>query len=231
MRHSRPAHIAGYWCTVHLADVSRVRDPAGVKWSTAVGHVRRLAEKCAEMADLPPRVHTLRVDEMWAFGDILGSPRDLDWASAALRVDLPADEVPWLSRPVGAELWTDLTRASKNPVGIWWRSAHAPVWNHRIVGPLLVWDRAQGIRDDAVTALREGQGAAAGIALPAEEEYMARMDDELRVSLAELRRRTREYDTERTTRLGIRADALYTAAEGYLTVLDGQSRHAADDRT
>jgi hypothetical protein len=104
------------------------------------------------------------------------------------------------------------------------------VWNHRIVGPLLVWDRARGIRDDAVTALREGRGAAAGIALPTEEEYMARMNEELQVSLAELRRRTREYDTERTTQLGVRADALYTAAEGYLTVFDGQSRPAVLDR-
>ena len=179
------------------------------------------------MADLPSHVHTLRVDEMWVFGDILGSPRDLDWASAALRVDLPVEEVPWLSRPAGAELWADLTRASKNPVGIWWRSAHAPVWNHRIVGPLLVWDRARGIREDAVTALRQGRGAAPGIALPTEEEYVARMDDELRLSLAELRRRTQEYDTERTTRFGVRADALYTAAEGYLTVLDAQSPDAA----
>jgi len=198
-----------------------------VKWSTAVGHVRRLAEQCAEMADLPTHLQTLRVEQMWVFGDILGPPRDLDWASAALCADLPVEEVPWLVRPSRSELWADLTRASKNPVGVWWRSVHAPVWNHRIVGPLLVWDRAHGIRDDALTALREGRGAAAGAALPTEGEYVARMDDALHVSLAELRRRTREYDTERTTRLGARADALYTAAEGYLTVLDGQSPDAA----
>ena len=181
------------------------------------------------MAALPPHRRALRVNEMWVFGDILGGPRDLDWASAALRVDLPVDEVPWLSQPTGAEMWSDLTRASKNPVGIWWRSAHAPVWNHRIVGPLLVWDEAQGIRDDAVAALRESRGAAAGIAAPGEEEYVTRMEDELRVSLAELQRRTREYDTERTTRLGVRADALYTAAEGYLAVLAAQSPDAPSD--
>ena len=55
------------------------------------------------------------------------------------------------------------------------------------------------------------------------------MEDELRVSLAELQRRTREYDTERTTRLGVRADALYTAAEGYLAVLAAQSPDAPSD--
>ena len=87
--------------------------------------------------------------------------------------------------------------------------------------PLLIWDQTAGIRDEALTAIREGRGSAAGLAAPSEEEFVARMDDELQTSLAELQRRTREYETEHTTRLGVRADALFAAAQGYLDVLAG----------
>ncbi len=136
-------------------------------------------------------------------------------------MDLPVEQVPWMVRPEGADRWADMTRASKNPVCIWWRPTHAPVWNHRIVRPLLIWDQTAGIRDEALTAIREGRGSAAGLAAPSEEEFVARMDDELQTSLAELQRRTREYETEHTTRLGVRADALFAAAQGYLDVLAG----------
>lgn len=201
-----------------------------MKWSTAVGHVRRLAEQCAEMAELPSGLPLVRVTALWAVGDVLGPPQDLDWVRAALCVDLPAGEVPWMCRPEGAERWADMTRLSKKPVGVWWRSAHAPVWNHRIVGPLLVWDQWTGIREDALTAIREGRGASAGRAEPSLEEFMARVDDELQISLAELHRRTREYETEYTTRLGVRADALFAAAQGYLDVQGAQAPAWPADR-
>ena len=171
---------------------------------------------------MPAGLGLLPVREMWVFGDLLGVPRDLDWVSVAVCVDLPVGEVPWLTRPAGADRWAELTRASKNPVGLRWRSVHAPVWNHRIVGPLLVWDQAGGVREDAFAAFRRGRGGVAGLATPSEEEFVARMDDELRVSLAELQRRTHEYESEHTTRLGARADALHAAAVGYLEVLAAQ---------
>jgi hypothetical protein len=31
-------------------------------------------------------------------------------------------------------------RLNKNPVHAYWRSAHAPVWNHEVVRPVLLWD-------------------------------------------------------------------------------------------
>ena len=43
-----------------------------------------------------------------------------------------------------------------------------------------------------------------------------------RSSLAELERRTEEYDSQHLTRLGVRGDALYAAARGYLDVLAAQ---------
>jgi hypothetical protein len=127
-----------------------------MKWSTAVGHVRRLAEQCAEMAELPASYQALPVSALWAVGDVLGTPRDLDWVKVALIVDLPVSEIPWFSTPDGAERWSEATRLSKNPVGVWWRSAHAPVWNHRIVRPVLIWDTVSGMREDALAPCEMG---------------------------------------------------------------------------
>jgi hypothetical protein len=174
------------------------------------------------MAEGPSSLRPLRVDELWAVGDVLGEPRDVTWVTAVLCVDLPAVDVPWLCRPQGADLWADLTRTSKNPVDVWWRSTRAPVWNHRITRPLMIWSRAGGIREDALTSIREGRGAAAGIPDPSKDEFVARMDNELQTSLAELQRRTEQYETEHTSRLGVRADALFAAAYGYLDVLAAQ---------
>lgn len=195
-----------------------VRHPFWVKWTTAVGHVRRLAEECAEMSTLPSARSPIHVTELWAFGDLLGAPRELEWAEAAVCVDLPLDEVPWMCQPPGAEFWADATRASKNPIVIRWRSSRSPVWNHRIVRPVLIWDAVGGIREESLAAIRQGRGGAVALPDPTEGEFVSRMDEELQNSLAELQRRAREYEVERTTRLGVRGDRLHAAAVGFLDV-------------
>jgi len=192
-----------------------------VKWAIGVQHVQLAAQACAQMADLPPLLAGLRVTQLWAVGDILGPPQELEWTTVVLSVDLPQTEVPWWSLPSGAQVWAETTRLSKYPVLRWWRSAHAPVWNHRIVRPLLVWDETNGIDDAAMAALRDGRGASCGLPEPSEEEFVTRMEAELAISLDELRRRTEEYDSEHI-RLGVRADALAAAARGYLDVLEAQ---------
>ena len=196
-----------------------------MKWLTAVGHVRRLAEQCVEMAELPSRFQGLPVSALWAVGDVLETARDLEWVKVVLVVDLPVSEVPWFCTPDGAAQWSEATRLSKNPVGAWWRSAQAPVWNHHIVRPLLVWDRAGGLREDALRALREGRGAELGQAAPTAEEFAARMLDELVVSRAALVARTADYDAKRwgRTRLEKLADPLFEASLGYLDVLEARS--------
>jgi hypothetical protein len=146
-----------------------------VKWSTAVHHLEIAARACAGMVEGPVPKGWLRVTELWAVGELLGKPTDLEWLTVALSVDLPPDQVPWWSVPDGAQGWTDMTRLSKYPMAKWWRSAQAPVWNHRIVRPLLVWDQDRGLHQTALTALREGRGAAVGLPEPSAEELSARV--------------------------------------------------------
>ena len=196
----------------------------------AVHHVELAAAECTRLADLSAATMPVQVVQMWAFGDILGALREtdgieeadqLDQVALALVLDLPASSVPWLASPPAAEHWLRMTRLSKNPVRIWWRSAAAPVWNHRIVRPLLVWEQPTGLIEDALVALREGRGAASGSPAPTPEQLVHQVADELAVSLAALQACTAAYAERQFTpiKLGPTADALWRTCDGYLDLL------------
>jgi hypothetical protein len=172
------------------------------------------------MITRPLTIFPLRVTQLWAVGDILGVPRDLEAVTVALCVDLPVDEVAWWSEPPGAQHWSNATRLAKNPILPWWRSARGPVWNHRIDRPALVWDHLTGVREDTLAALREGQSESVRTAAPTEDELLERLREELTVSLRALRARTRNYEQRRWSpgKLEPVADALWRASDGYLDV-------------
>lgn len=188
--------------------------------------MKELAQQCAEMASMPTTLFRLRVVQLWAVGDVLGTPRDLDWVRVALAVDLPVDEVPWLSEPLGAEHWANATRMSKNPIGPLWRSVHAPIWNHFIDRPALLWDSASGLVEEAFAALRDGQGDRVRLPAPSAENLRKRLEDELAVSLRALRRHTQTYEDRRWSpgKITPVADALWRASDGYLDILDALDR-------
>lgn len=197
-----------------------------MKWTTAVGHVRGLAGQCAESSELPDWVRPVQVSALWAVGEVLDQPHELDWVTVALGVDLPAVDVPWFCPPAGAGEWANATRLSKNPVVAWWRSTHAPVWNHRIVRPVLIWDAGHGVRGEALDALLAGRGAEVGEPAPGPDEFASRMAEELSVSEAALARRTADYEAGRWGRTSLAkiADPLFDACLGYLDVLEAQPR-------
>lgn len=196
-----------------------------MNWSRAVHHVEAAAGECQRVHELPPVMVPVRVTQLWAFGDVLGPQRDLESVSLALSLDLPAKDVAWLTQPPAAMHWLNLTRLPKNPVRVWWRSARAPVWNHHIVHPLLVWSSADGVLEDAVDALREGRGEAAGLPEPSADARATRVSEELAISLSTLRARTSDYEEKRWGRAKLEptADALWQAADGYLDLLESQA--------
>jgi hypothetical protein len=203
-----------------------------MKWSTGVHHVEIAARACADMAEVAASQGWCRVTHLWATGTIVGPPTELEWVTIALSVDLPARQVPWWSIPPGANGWADRTRLSKYPLLKWWRSAHAPVWNHRIVRPLLVWDQAAGVHGGALEALRDGRGAAVGLPGPTAEQLAARLEEELAIGMAALVARNREYEDRRwgRGRLEPTADALWHATDGYLDLLAARDAVRAGDR-
>lgn len=193
-------------------------------------HVEELAAKCGELATLPSSIHPLRVVALWAVGDVLGEPRDLDQVTVAVVVDLPVDDVPWMSEPHGAEHWANASRMSRNPIRPLWRSARAPVWNHLVHRPALVWDAVDGTAEETLAALADGRGEQVRQAAPGADELRARLRDEVAVSLRALRRQTRAYEEKRWSpgKLTTVSDALWRVSEGYLDVLDA---HRAGDST
>ncbi|WP_167976514.1 DUF7711 family protein [Lentzea indica] len=190
-----------------------------MKWTRAVHHLAELAEKCGE---LPASFFRFQVVELWVFGDLLDVPRDVDVIEVALVTDLPVDEVPWLSEPVGAEHWANSTRLSRNPFEARWRSKDAPVWNHRIERPALIWSAADGINEEALVAVSDGTGELVRQAAPSPEELRKRIEDELEVSLRALRRANEAYTDRRwgAGKLTPYSDALWRTTTGYLDLLD-----------
>lgn len=192
-----------------------------MKWSRAVHHLEELANGCADMAQRPTTIFPLQVTALWAYSDVLTSQDDLDWVSVVLAVDLPVDDVPWLCPPAGAEHWSNATRLSKNPVVAMWRSTRAPLWNHDIRGPLLIWDESGGLATDALAALRDGTAQALRQPESTPEELRTRLEAELAVSLRALESATAAYDQRRfgPGKTGPVAEALWLASAGYLDVL------------
>ncbi|MFI9387187.1 hypothetical protein [Kutzneria sp. NPDC052558] len=188
-----------------------------MKWSRAVHHVEELARRC----DTPSPVPMLPVTGLWVFGDLLGEPRDLDWAHVAVIVDLPVDDVPWLDIPRGGQHWAQAVRL-REPLSCLWRSAAGPVWNHRIVRPALVWDSTDGVRESTLSALRDGLGHSVRLDAPTPSALQTQLDAELAVSLRSLRRQHRSYDDQRWRpgKLTPHADSLWRATDGYLDLLD-----------
>ena len=192
-----------------------------MKWTRAVHHLEELAHGCARMAGLPIEMFPLKVTALWAYSDVVTSQDDLDWVSIVLAVDLPVNDAPWLCPPAGAEHWSNATRLSKNPVVAMWRSTRAPLWNHSIRGPLLIWDGSGGIATDALAALRDGTADALRLPEPTPAELRTRLAAELAVSLRALQSASAAYDQRRfgPGKTGPVAEALWLASAGYLDVL------------
>jgi hypothetical protein len=176
------------------------------------------------MLGRPPEIYRIRVRQLWTFGEMLGAERDVEGVPVALAVDLPVDEVAWLTEPGGTEHWANATRLNRNPFVVRWRSVHAPVWNHEIERPVMFWDAEDGIAESVLDALREGEGERVRTEAPSEDEFEQRMDAELATSLASVRRGAENYTDRRWKpgKLAPVADALWLANLGYLNALDAR---------
>lgn len=192
-----------------------------MKWSRAVHHLEELAQACAEMAGRPATIFPLRVTGLWTFGDVLTSRDDLESLTVVLAVNLPVDDVAWLCLPAGAEHWSNATRLSQSPIVAIWRSTQAPLWNHRISRPLLIWDEPGGIAVGALSALHEGTEETWRLPEPTPDEMTRRLEAERAVSLRALETATTAYEQRRFSpgKLEPVADALWRASAGHLDVL------------
>lgn len=187
----------------------------------ALHHLRTVAETCVDMATRPESIFPLRVRELWAAGEILEPVDVLDAVMIALVVDLPVDDVAWLTEPSGSQHWANAAKLQTAPVTIRWRSARAPVWNHALRRPALIWDLDNGIAERTLEAIGDGDTSEVRLAEPSADVVAQRLADDLAVSLRALRARTEHYTDRRWKpgKLEPVADALWHASEGYLDLL------------
>lgn len=192
-----------------------------MKWSRAVHHLEQLARVCADMDGRPAAIFPLKVSALWTFGEVLSSRDDLGALRVVLAVDLPVDDVPWFCPPPGAEHWSHGAGLSKSPVTATWRSTRAPLWNHHIRGPLLIWDESGDVTARSLSALRAGTADELRLPEPSPEEMASRLEAELAVSFRTLGSATSLFEERRFRpgRLEPFADALWRASAGYLDVL------------
>jgi hypothetical protein len=192
-----------------------------MKWTRAVHHLETLAQSCTDLGSRPA-FSSLRVEQLWVAGEVLDEPQDVETVTVALVVDLPVDEVPWRSEPPGSQHWANGARLGQSPVLALWRSAAAPVWNHRIERPALLWDSTDGLVPETLAALQSGRGDTVRLPPPAPAVLRGRLQDELAVSDRALRACTQTYERRRWApgAQEPHADALWRACAGYLDVRD-----------
>ena len=193
----------------------------------ALQHLESFAEKCAATAAGAAIPSMLRVEQLWLAGALLDADAEPEAVEVVLVAHVPAAELAWLDEPPGATHWANATRLSQLPLRAWWRSHEVPVWNHRILRPLLLWDASEGVRRAALEALRTGHADALRLAAPSGAEALARLRAELAVAEAAVAAATVDYAERRWApgRLERVADPLWRRTSGYLDVLHALREH------
>jgi hypothetical protein len=73
---------------------------SGMRYTTAVSHLRAVAESCDRWSSVQEGMTEARLTAAYAYGPVLEIPKaDLDLVHIALVIDLPAEELPWGAEP------------------------------------------------------------------------------------------------------------------------------------
>lgn len=165
--------------------------------ATAVRRLRTIAERCGQVCHLwEPDAGLVGVH---TFGGVL-DPSDEDGSIEVIQIVLVVredpDQVTWCSRPPtfsGLPYVLDLEKA---PVDWYFRPAGHPVGNHRIVRPLAIWSREDGMHEAALDALAQGDADALDRLrepLPRPAVLQRQVAEELGAAAAHLRRVRDQY--------------------------------------
>jgi hypothetical protein len=193
-----------------------------MRYRRAVEKLRALAELCQHTTRAPtdePFLH-----EAYVFGELLEDTDPIDRVQLALVLNLPPEDVPWESQPLGTAWLVECLRLDKGGFAYWWRARHDPVWNHHIRGPVRFWS-LDGPDESVLRALSERRLADLPRITTSATELGERTTTELTTALARLRAVHANY-WERDWRREHRGNGrypenhLWEAVDGYLDLLD-----------
>jgi hypothetical protein len=144
-----------------------------------------MAEVATEQLQLSRTPIGWPLTEMWVAGELLESSDEIDHGTVVSMIDLPPDELPWLSAHPTAEWVGEQLRLGKRPM--WWtyRPTAWPAWTYRNQRVARFWSASNGIESDLIDELRSG--AVSDLIEPDRAELIEQVGVELEVSKAHLR--------------------------------------------
>ncbi|MBS3939850.1 MAG: hypothetical protein KG028_02710 [Actinobacteria bacterium] len=159
-----------------------------MRYATAIGHLRLVAEACAEWASrsVLGDASGPYVVAAYAFGDILDAPEEPDISDVVFVVDEGVETLPWGIEPPAVRAFVDLSRIDRHPIRWLVQPRDVPVGHHRIVRPVRLWDVDHGIDEVAIEALRQRRPEDVRLPAPDEEEARAALERHLAVTRAAL---------------------------------------------
>lgn len=128
-----------------------------VKFATAVRHLDEMADASTKNLRLRETASGWPLQELWVTGELLEGPESLEWGSVVLVVDLPADDLTWLTRHPTAEWIGSQLRLGKRPFSWAYRPSAWPVWNHQNRRLARFWSADVGKHMDVLQLLQEGK--------------------------------------------------------------------------
>ena len=153
-----------------------------VKRSTAIGHLREMAQAAQDGLRLRDTDIGWPLEELWVAGELLDRVETVDAGTVVLSLDLPADELSWLAKHPTAEWIGSQLRLGKRPFWWFYRPLVWPAWNlaHRRV--LRFWSATGGLDDQAIEALADRRRDDLAVVEPSEERLGEQLEAELAAS-------------------------------------------------
>jgi hypothetical protein len=172
-------------------------DHLDVKPSTAVRHLVEMATVANDRLALRDSELGWPLEELWVGGDLLEHRSDLEAGSVLLVLDLPPEELPWLTMHPAAEWVGTQLRLGKRPFLWSYRPVLWPVWNQRHRRVARFWSARSGIDNAVLDALRDGRVDDVPIVEPSTDELEVQLRTEVDASGAHLRKVLASYwDTD-----------------------------------
>jgi hypothetical protein len=156
-----------------------------VKRSTAIRHLVEMAGVATARANLTQSAVEWPLCAMCIAGHLLERTEEVDHATVVLMIDLPPDELPWLSVHPTGEWVGEQLRLGKRPMLWSYRPASWPAWTYRDRQVARFWSSSNGLESGLIDQLRSG--VAADLIEPGQDELIEQIGVELEVSKAHLR--------------------------------------------
>ncbi|HEY0951724.1 DUF7711 family protein [Nocardioides sp.] len=145
-----------------------------MKRGAALRHVTELTQEADRLARLPGDLAP-PLSELWIGGDLLDGAEHVEWALIVVRLDVPADELPYLAPHPAAAACESLLRLDKRPIDARWRPRQVPAWDHEVRRVARVWSAQSGPDELLLRDLRTNTVSDAMIETPTPEalrEYL-----------------------------------------------------------